>query len=473
MQLAPHTLFLHIPKTAGTTTRSILESRYTVDQIYRVEDIASEIERRRRYGFPSRVRFASGHVPAFFEKFFSSPPNLVTVLRDPLERISSTYRFWRSLDPNAIKDPKIRDLVSLAHKLSFESFLLSNDPRLCGETENYQVRLLGQTVEEADLDFAVLLKNAKAVIERCVWFGLAEKMPESLQWLSYAFGQPPEPASVRLNATPVKSTAGKIPPAAAEAARERNRLDYELYEYASRLQAERIQEFVSKGTSWKQVLEQNKPAHLVARPHIFSMRMGQIGSGWWSREFGSEDAEFVWRFALRGQNATLHFWWPIRGSSVLAIWLPFIQKDVAWESIRFALNGVELAAQYMHYPLGRLAVARVSAELVQQDQVSELSLSLAAPALSKADDAYGKFGHDTQTAFAVSELRWFEPPSDGQMLPEGLLRHLEEAWNAYCARQEKRFQTCAVYAKSLEANRQSMETELDKFRKLSQRKAGR
>lgn len=101
--------FIHIPKTAGSSFRQELATRLKPEANIVVDRSASDLPHRERLvaavkGFLAdpqykNARFASGHVPHVVARpIFTQrkPLRLVTMLRDPVERVISDFRYQRT-----------------------------------------------------------------------------------------------------------------------------------------------------------------------------------------------------------------------------------------------------------------------------------------------------------------------------------------------------------------------------------------
>lgn len=94
--MAPRLVFLHHPRTGGTSLHESFAAAF------RPEEICPERFARLHEHAPealARFRLFSGHYR--HDQFWAiAPPRLlVTVLREPRARILSLWRYWRSLDP--------------------------------------------------------------------------------------------------------------------------------------------------------------------------------------------------------------------------------------------------------------------------------------------------------------------------------------------------------------------------------------
>ncbi len=127
-------IFLHLPKTAGMTLRSVLASRYSGSRTLVIgNDINGDIERL--VGWPQerrhRLDLLMGHMSFGLHRVLRPGARYVTVLRDPVDRVLSEYRFLKS----NTRHPFHHAVAGL----SLEQYL---DSDYSGQSGNGQVRLL-------------------------------------------------------------------------------------------------------------------------------------------------------------------------------------------------------------------------------------------------------------------------------------------------------------------------------------------
>src|SRR5947208_10260939 len=128
-------IFLHIPKTAGTTLNRILERQYsplaifTMDP-YRIRATAERLkrlpERRRR-----RLRVVRGHLFYGIHESLPQGATYITLLREPVARFLSSYYFILR-----------RPLHPLHRKLKRERLGVEDYLRLIPHRHNLQCRLI-------------------------------------------------------------------------------------------------------------------------------------------------------------------------------------------------------------------------------------------------------------------------------------------------------------------------------------------
>ena len=145
-------IFLHIPKTAGTTFNGILREVYG-SGFLRIPPRKWRKTRR----LPKGVRVVTGHMPYGVHYQWGIKPAYITFLRDPVERIISLW--WHA------KKHTNHKRHSLARKLTVAEFAQT---RAFAELDNGMVRWLagglstgiaktGKRVTEEDYEMALAL----------------------------------------------------------------------------------------------------------------------------------------------------------------------------------------------------------------------------------------------------------------------------------------------------------------------------
>ena len=84
-------IFLHVPKTAGSTLRPIIDRHYAAGVICKLDVLPRDLEIF--LNLPeqprSKIRVLEGHLQFGLHEHLSVPVDYVTMLRDPVDRIIS------------------------------------------------------------------------------------------------------------------------------------------------------------------------------------------------------------------------------------------------------------------------------------------------------------------------------------------------------------------------------------------------
>src|SRR5262249_6476953 len=237
-------IFLHIPKTAGTTLNRIIEWQYNPLSIFTVdpygirataERFKALSERRRR-----RFRVVRGHLFYGIHEFLPQGGMYINILRGPVARLVSTYRIILR-----------RPLHPLHRRFKAERLGVEDLIRLTPNRQNLQCRFIAGVGRVEDVDVLAkpaeagphgicderLLEIAKENLMRSFRVvGLTERFEESLLLMTAAFGWKISFYENR-KVTKIRSP---VEPRLVDMIREHNRLDIELYNFATELFEEKL-----------------------------------------------------------------------------------------------------------------------------------------------------------------------------------------------------------------------------------------
>jgi len=222
-------VYLHIPKTAGTTIRGIAFAYYgeaRVAPIYPGEPMYLEVQEFAN--LPETVRdqadFIIGHVTFGFHRYLSGkwPIRYAAMLRDPIRRCASLYDHLAStlFDGAA---PALSTLLERREGVQFN---------------NHQTRLLSGMHASIGKCTRAMLDKAKENIEQAfIFLGITEMFDESLLLAEAALGWPLRPyearnISARNPGWQLHQIADKVDKGDLDRLEELNSLDRELYDYA-------------------------------------------------------------------------------------------------------------------------------------------------------------------------------------------------------------------------------------------------
>jgi hypothetical protein len=221
-------IFVHVPKTAGSTLRRILRRQYG-DRVFTVHGTtpAQSMEQFRLLAQDrrDRVRVFQGHMAFGLHEVLPTSATYVTFLRDPVERIVSHYLYVRRT-PSA---PLHRDVVS--EGLSLEDYVRRS--RMAPLVNNGQTRLLGGSVMEDSRPAteAMLLAAKRNLARHFLLAGLTDRFDETVILLRRALGWH-WPVYRRAKVAPDRPSRAALPATAVRAIEDRNELDRELYRFA-------------------------------------------------------------------------------------------------------------------------------------------------------------------------------------------------------------------------------------------------
>jgi hypothetical protein len=230
LQMEPKALvFLHIPKTGGTTLNRIIEWQYNPLSIFTVDPhrIRATVERFKTFSETRRRRFrvVRGHLLYGVHEFLPQGATYITLLREPAARLLSSYRFILR-----------RPLHPLHRKFKKERLGVEDLIRLTPHRQNLQCRFIAGVGTAGVCDERALDIAKKNLIRSFQVVGLCERFEESLSLMIRSFRW--EVASYKN--CKVSKVHPVVDPRLYDMIREHNRLDIELYDFAEKLFEENL-----------------------------------------------------------------------------------------------------------------------------------------------------------------------------------------------------------------------------------------
>ncbi|XQQ05051.1 MAG: hypothetical protein EDM05_63720 [Leptolyngbya sp. IPPAS B-1204] len=419
--------FFHIPKTAGTSLRFWLLELFAQEEYLEcffledLEKISSEKI--------AQHRFFSGHLGFSLCQALPQQPNIVTWLREPIEREISQYNYLRqkrSMLLDQVTQSRSVEYIDAASHLGIAD-LLQSDLHL-GYYDNLQVRYLsgiapgqyGQTANTEDADRLSLwtraakqncddemLAAAKRNLLDLLHFGLCESMQASIELLCYRANWAPRQFNLHLNRsqTGAKALADALSAEEIAIIRDVNQYDLALYEFAKAEFKLRYQEL------WEESLRAKKhhfdlcsdaeklPTHIdpfkpepqtspvvsdfleehFQHQHSGDKRLERLNikfsdpiflSGWYPREYN--DSLKTWlRWA--GPDTTSYLYLPLKpGSSYrISFWILFCMSTDIQESISLEIERTPIPLQSLYVTdvndnVQSLLTGVIPAELINQ-----------------------------------------------------------------------------------------------------------
>jgi Sulfotransferase family len=223
--VVPVDMFLHIPKTAGTTLVRILHRQYAKTGYVWIkagtsfENAKLQVVREGE----ERFRLVHGHVPFGIHDAITRPVRYFTLVRDPIDRVLSHYYFARSHPAHRL----YRDITEKG--MTLRDYVMSG---MTGELANGQTALLAGQEHDAPTGDLSLLDRARANVTRHFSaVGVTEDFERTIVLFKLALGWRRPLVYESVNVTAGRPDANAIDEETLETIRSLNRLDEVLYHF--------------------------------------------------------------------------------------------------------------------------------------------------------------------------------------------------------------------------------------------------
>jgi len=228
-------IFVHIPKTGGTTLHQIIDRQYPPERRHWImrHDVGLEAFKSLPLSRRAELRMVRGHIPFGVHEYIPRPATYLTILRQPIERVISYYYFVQREPEHYLYDYANTPGMTIRRYL---------EDRISPQTDNFQTRLISGVwtdVEYGKCDEETLALAKRNLAEHFAVVGLTKRFDESLMLLKRIFGW----GNVfyrRSNVTLGRPRGETLPAETLAVLHAHNQLDLELYAFAEALLARQV-----------------------------------------------------------------------------------------------------------------------------------------------------------------------------------------------------------------------------------------
>ncbi len=225
-------IFLHLPKTAGTTVNRLIEWEYPLKEMYSVDPVLFEWSSAHLRKLPPerlrKIRMFKGHMTFGLHKVLPQPATYITVLRDPVDRVISAFYFMRTYK-----------LHPLYWKMRRENWSLEDFVRN-SKRDNVQSKIIAGAEYKEPCTREIVETAKENLRQHFSVVGLSARLEESLALMKLRFGWRLNTYS-SFNVTRSRPKKRDLPQASLDLIHEKNAFDIELYDLASRILEEGVQ----------------------------------------------------------------------------------------------------------------------------------------------------------------------------------------------------------------------------------------
>ncbi len=232
-------IFLHIPKTAGSTLNTIVERQYKLAETYSIDSrrVMESMEEFKQLPAQQleKIKLLKGHMYFGLHEYLPTPSTYVTVVREPVDRVISMYYYIlrEKLHKHHKRTTRAKDLKEYIFDVKAKQ-LNNGQTRLLAGMDYFEVEFGNCTNAMLEAAKNNLRKYFSVV-------GTTARFDETLIILKQKLGWH-LPLYARKNVTNKRPKKEQIAQDTLDTIVELNQLDIELYRYAEIILQELIEQ---------------------------------------------------------------------------------------------------------------------------------------------------------------------------------------------------------------------------------------
>ena len=356
----PYLFFLHLMKTGGTSFYRFLENNYAAGEYIadgrvfpgrQAESYFASLSRDARRRNAERIRmctelarykliakFHFSHL--LIDDFRQLYPDLkvISVLRDPVDRVFSQIEHWRRTPDVHMKDaaPEMVSVINDVKRGDIDKVVhCEPDSYHVYLMENYQAKMLSGYVGRAP-DDDILLETALKNLENIDLVGVTERLDMFAEIVSFNLGFYNTYSDEKLNVTPQSDRLDPVERARLrDILSEKNRIDAIVFEEAKKRFTRHVQDYHDALFQLRggQKLRTLAPGEEAA----FGMESALVGEGWHEREAGLGGGCARW--GGPGSSSVLYPAIALQGETSIDFNIVSVINDEIYASMQIFING--------------------------------------------------------------------------------------------------------------------------------------
>ena len=244
-------IFVHVPKTAGTTLNRVIESQYNPLHIYTIPggNRVWSIERFKRLSESRRrkLRVLKGHMGFGLHRYIPNPSTHFTMLRDPVNQVVSSYYYAISHRGHPLHRVIVEKQITLEQFVDLAPWGNNLQTKLLGgmamsevnPSEALAAAKRGEFVPPDEFagrhcDSETQQAARRNLTESFSVVGLTERFEESLAWMMIEYGWH-VPYYQRFRKSSKRPATNEVDDRVRQKIEEYNSFDIELYAFGQQI----------------------------------------------------------------------------------------------------------------------------------------------------------------------------------------------------------------------------------------------